>query len=127
MIIFIGQNPANCMKVNDEAFANTKSGEVLAEWIKVLNTDEQIIKCFNAAKIKGTPLEKDYDLELAMILGPQVEANFVALGNYASKFLTKNNIEHYKLPHPSKRNRKFNDPDFIKQELVKCKEWLDEH
>jgi len=36
----------------------------------------------------------------------------VAIGNFASTVLARLNITHYKLPHPSPRNRMFNDETF---------------
>src|SRR5580658_146129 len=48
----------------------------------------------------------------------------IALGNNASKALIKSKVLHFKLPHPSGRNRQINDKAFIEQKLKECKEWL---
>ena len=41
------------------------------------------------------------------------------LGGFADKVLTRYAIGHYPLPHPSPRNRLFNDPNFESQTLTK--------
>jgi len=49
---------------------------------------------------------------------------YVALGNNASRALY--GIPHFKLPHPSPKNRKLNDKEFIASELQKCYSYLKE-
>lgn len=48
----------------------------------------------------------------------------IAWGPVVSKYLTKMNIEHFTLPHPSPLNRQVNDHIFIRQKLDECKEFL---
>ena len=43
----------------------------------------------------------------------------ITLGNFADNVATKLGIEHYALPHPSPRNRKFNDPNYEVEVLQK--------
>lgn len=50
----------------------------------------------------------------------------IALGNFVSGVLSKLNIEHHKLPHPSPLNRKLNDKSFEKECIDKCKAYLNE-
>lgn len=49
----------------------------------------------------------------------------VALGEVASRALTKSGIKHFKLPHPSGNNRLINNKEFIADKLSDCKEWID--
>lgn len=51
---------------------------------------------------------------------PQV--HYIALGNNASKALK--NIPHFKLPHPSFRNRILNNTCVITDRLLQCKEHI---
>lgn len=50
----------------------------------------------------------------------------IAWGPSVSKYLTKMDVEHFVLPHPSPLNRQINDKDFINQKLDECKEYLNE-
>lgn len=44
----------------------------------------------------------------------------LALGGFVSRVLIKAGIDHIQLPHPSPRNRLFNDPTYEKEMLT----WL---
>ena len=50
------------------------------------------------------------------------DIKFIALGNKASEKLY--DIPHFKLPHPSGRNRKINNRQYIDEQLRLCAEWL---
>lgn len=50
----------------------------------------------------------------------------IALGNFASEALDVIRIKHFKLPHPSPRNRLLNDKAYEEKVLKECKEYLDE-
>ena len=50
----------------------------------------------------------------------------IALGNYASVCLKKIKVEHHKMPHPSPRNRKFNDKTFEPQVVEECRKYLEQ-
>ena len=48
----------------------------------------------------------------------------IALGNIVSRALDKYNITHYKIDHPSPRNRNLNDREYELAMLVRLKEYL---
>ena len=48
----------------------------------------------------------------------------IALGGTVSRVLTKYKIDHYKIDHPSPRNRNLNDKEYEKQMLIKLKEYI---
>lgn len=50
----------------------------------------------------------------------------LALGGFTSSVLNKARIEHYKLPHPSPRNRLFNDKDYEKKMMRELKKYVKE-
>ena len=49
---------------------------------------------------------------------------YVALGNVASGALRRLGLDHFKLPHPSGRNRLLNDPSFIREQLEACRAYV---
>lgn len=48
----------------------------------------------------------------------------VGLGGAVSGILKKLDIDHFKFPHPSGRNRQWNDPTFLSKCLDECQEYL---
>jgi hypothetical protein len=48
----------------------------------------------------------------------------VALGNFVSGVCSRMGIEHFKMPHPSGRNRKLNDPEYEKSQVNALTEYL---
>jgi len=126
MIIFIGQNPANKMKKGDKPFEGTKSKETLTKWFKHLDiVGKQAVFFFNASDKPGNVTPKDFNKEvLDTIKQYNGLAKFVALGNYASKFLDSADIKHVKLPHPSPRNVLLNNKRYVTTELNKVKRYL---
>ena len=49
----------------------------------------------------------------------------LALGNLVSTVLNKINVDHFKLPHPSPRNRLLNDKDYEHSVLRACKQYVE--
>lgn len=50
--------------------------------------------------------------------------NALSLGNYASDALKKINVKHFKLPHPSGRNRLLNDKTYEETILEECRKYI---
>ena len=48
----------------------------------------------------------------------------ITLGGFVSQYITKMGINHYAAPHPSPRNRKFNDKSFEPMIVNELKEYL---
>lgn len=48
----------------------------------------------------------------------------IALGNFSSMILTHMGVKHFKMPHPSPRNRIFNDKNKENELLTKCKHYI---
>lgn len=109
MILFVGDKPSPRMKPGSGAFIGAVCEARLMEWIKKLDIKEFIIM-------------NQVDLVPEIWQVKNKLYTVIALGNNASKALK--NTEHFKLPHPSFRNRLLNDPNYIKQKLKECKEYL---
>ena len=116
MVIFVGDSPSRLNKDPEVAFIGSKSEKVLNDWIKKINPKEASL-ANSHTHLNMLRLEVSYNLGDAI----------VALGNVASKRLTKAGIPHFKLPHPSPRNRKLNNQEYIDAELAKCYLYLKEH
>ena len=111
MILFIGDKPSKRMKPGARPFEGAACEFRLKEWISVVRGSNEYT-IINSKDWPNWLLHKNIEVNNAII----------ALGNNASKALGK--IPHFKLPHPSGRNRQINDKEFIAKKLQECREWL---
>lgn len=110
MILFVGDRPSKRTDPN-VPFKGAACEKRLTEWIEYIGAHPYYII--------NSHMDDSKDLiRLWQTLGFPI----VALGNNASKAL--GNIYHFKLPHPSGRNRQINNKEFINKKLEECKNWL---
>lgn len=118
-VLIVGQNPGNNAKA-----ANYRNHTIdrLNQWC-----DELAIVHYgfvNAVTHKGECKIKDVDFDRLQECVNDHDI-VIALGAFASKCLEVINKAHFRLPHPSPRNRLMNDKEFIKNTLAECKEFLE--
>lgn len=111
MIIFVGDEPSPRMKPGAEPFEGAACEPRLKEWISYLSINNESVAIINKYDVGAYAELFEY-------------ARYVALGNEAAKELKDFGLQHFKLPHPSGRNRQINDKKFIEQKLKECKEWI---
>jgi uracil-DNA glycosylase len=123
---FVGSNPSRKNDDRMTPFYGTRSMLTLSAWIATLGiTNYEMINASNEFEVDGKVVITDRDLlRLGRTLKNQGRC-VVALGKIASDALKRLDIVHYRLPHPSPRNRLLNDPIFIEGELAKCREYLE--
>ena len=121
---FVGSNPSRKNDDKMTPFYGTKSHMTLISWIATLDvSDYGFINASNEFAVDGkVKVTKDDYLRLYTVLGNKQLV--VALGKIASDTLVKLDIPHYRLPHPSPRNRILNDSNVVEEHLAKCKEYL---
>lgn len=122
MVIFVGDEPSAKNKDPEVPFVGTKSMKNLLDWMYILEVDVNNVLVCNRHQIHKNGEIRVPGLTSSYLPGDRI----IALGNKASKHLNELTFGHFKLPHPSGLNRKLNDEKFIKSELNRCKEWLNE-
>ncbi len=117
MILFVGDKPSPMMKPDAEPFQGAACLPRLMEWVKEIGVHPYYF--INSSDPNCLNLVLMFDL-----LGAPV----VALGNNASKALwnKKRYVPHFKMPHPSGRNRQLNDKTFVAKKLLECKKYITE-
>lgn len=115
MIIFVGDKPGRKNVDPNVPFVGTQSYKRLLEWIWEMDVNISDVKMYNKDDLWLHNLR-----HYAKFKGYRV----VCLGNTSSELFNENDIPHFKLPHPSGRNRKLNDKKWLKQQLKECKKWL---
>lgn len=113
VILFVGDKPSPKMKPGANPFKGAACESRLKAWISQLTTT---YKMYNS----------DSFVDISSVTMAHLLHNYkiVALGNNASKRLAKYNIPHFKLPHPSGRNRQINDKSYIEAKLTECKKYI---
>jgi len=107
--------------INPSTKQNSKSIKRLNDWIGQLDVIYySFINCIDSPG-KYTVKDINYDFVEQACHGYD---KILALGSLPSSALTKLNIKHFMLPHPSGLNRLLNNPSYIINELSKCKRYL---
>lgn len=119
-ILIVGQNPGN----NPKAFYyKNHTIDKINKWAGELNIPiYSFVNCISTAgecKIKNV----DFDFLEECV---KQHNKIIALGSFASTCLQRINITHFKLPHPSPRNRLLNDANYVNFILCKCKDFINE-
>lgn len=125
MIIFVGDKPSKKNIDPEVAFVGTKSYKTVLDWIYEMKIDVTHTVLCNKTDVKA----RAYGIEVNPAnygLDLHHEDRVIALGEEASKYLDKINVNHFKLPHPSGLNRKLNDKKWLKKELKKCYKWINQ-
>jgi uracil-DNA glycosylase len=117
--IFVGDKPSPKNVSQVIPFVGTQSYKTLLDWIWKMDVDITFVMLANKNQIPVWLMAADDETRIR-------RHTYVALGNEASKELERLNIQHFKLPHPSGRNRLLNNKKFIDSELEKCKNYIKE-
>jgi hypothetical protein len=116
-VLFVGINPSRVLDSGKYTLTIRK----LHDWAQSLE-----LKFFSFVNAGHDPThflpEKEFLLDC--IASRKYDA-IVALGNDVSNTLRKMGVEHFKLPHPSPRNRLLNDKTFEAERLVACRAYIE--
>lgn len=126
--LFVGSNPSHASRLQFPFAQDTKSGKQLRNWTKIMGiSDFDIINISDTPSPRNRPLRsKDLNQgDLDHIIQYTTEySKIITLGAFSSSVLKRLKIQHFKLPHPSPRNRQLNDHKFVEDQLIRCKEYL---
>lgn len=124
MIILVGSNPSPLNLDPKIAFEGSKSYPILKRWLRELNvTEYELINLSDKILCSGEQLRVP-DINYERLLEQTKGKIVIGLGNIVSKALKRIRVDHFKLPHPSPKNRKLNDKSFEQSILRECREWL---
>lgn len=122
-VLFVGSNPP--VGSNGEPFVGTKSHTILKQWLQEMKVEHYVLANVSNLQTNRKLRVSEYEgYRLLSIVDNH--GLVVALGNTASDALSRIGIEHFKLPHPSGKNRKLNDKAFVKNILKECSQWIKE-
>lgn len=131
-VLIVGSNPSTKNTDPNVPFKGTRSEQILNSWIEFLKiSNYTVVNIFNQTTENNRPLTKreikyaviDFKERIRHIEYDKV----IALGNSASAALTLLKISHWKIAHPSPRNRLLNDKNKLQESLERCKIYLYEN
>jgi len=118
-VIFVGDKPSPKMKSGAKPFEGAGCEKRLYKWIEYLipfdDLDIRGVTKYEIINQEGFDFNGVVDYKMY---------KWVALGDNASKVLKQNGIPHFKLPHPSGRNRLTNDSKLINLKLDACRNYI---
>jgi uracil-DNA glycosylase len=127
-VLVVGQNPSRHNLDPKVAFEGTKSFNVIEDWMQEMSVSDNSYMLVNAfIKVNQKYNKDEFDIAVARlhsymkIIKPE---KVIALGKMAAKALKKAGIDHFELPHPSGRNRKLNDMEWLQEQLLQAREYI---
>jgi uracil-DNA glycosylase family 4 len=128
-VLFVGSNPSIKNTDPNVPFEGTKSQKILNIWINFLQlADYNVVNILDRVTTNNRPLTKREIKNCILDFKEKIKHieydRIIALGNSASVALKMLKLDHYKLPHPSGRNRLLNSKDFVNQTLNNCKIYI---
>lgn len=122
MIVFVGLAPSSRNEDPHRPFQGTKSGERLNRWIKSAEVRSySLCNLFHHVLVNQPSVEDLRRAALNIKDYCRYSDLVVALGVDVSRALKAAGIEHYRMPHPSGRNRLFNTKGYEEMIVLKLK------
>ena len=119
MVYFLADRPGKQNLSASVPLVGTQSYKTLLQWIGEMNVDIGRVRLYNQ-------IDKPFEGLSGVSLNLAIKKNHIkviALGGEAKKYLLKAGIEEFFcLPHPSLRNRKLNNQEYVKKTLQQCKD-----
>lgn len=81
---------------------------------------------FNLVATQGEIKRKDVEVDWVKDILKDYDV-VLALGGFVSGVLNSIDVEHFKLPHPSPRNRLLNSKEYETEVLNRCKEYVEQY
>lgn len=125
-VVVVGSNPAIASPDSTLPFAGTRSGKTLRSWLDRLGLGPVFLVNVSSVRTPGNRKLKvsEYELEALRKVVRDDTTTVIALGETAAHALEKIGVEHFKLPHPSGRNRLLNDMDYLDQKIAECRAFI---
>lgn len=117
-VLVIGMNPSTKPMLKNRPSSTFKK---LEEWMDKCN-----IHYFSFCNTFDTPCEAKFDkVDKWRLIELSTQSDkIIALGGFVSTTLNKLGIDHFKMPHPSPRNRLLNDKEYEKSMIKQCRKFL---
>jgi hypothetical protein len=117
-VLVLGMSPS---KHSDKPRKNGTCN-TLATWMRIVGCHEWDFYNVIPHTVNSTSMSDVDPIEL--LYTTQNRVKIVALGGFVSRVCNKYNVPHYRIDHPSPRNRNFNDPNYQARMLAGLDRYL---
>jgi hypothetical protein len=112
-ILVVGLNPSR-------KHGNSPSLKLLFKWFDELGIQyASFINLYEGYEINGSACQIEFIRDIS-----KEYDRVLALGQTVSDHLSRVDVHHYSLPHPSGLNRLLNDKKYVHDQLEACKNYL---
>ena len=129
LILFIGSNPSQKASSTEAFTSDTASGRTMRSWIEGVKGNIVYDNIVPQVTENNRPLRPEEMAQALASLSERIKGinpdRIVALGKDAAKALSKLKLDFFEMPHPSGRNRKLNDKDYVAKQLVALRVFLE--
>lgn len=126
-VLIVGNNPSLKNPDPNVPFEGTRSGLTLTKWIEKIGIPDIEYHMINVScrptKSVADSQFTDGEIAVVALFAKSCDA-VIALGRKVGKALTKAEVPHHEMPHPSGLNRKLNDPRYVEFQLQQCEVYL---
>jgi hypothetical protein len=122
-IIIVGLNPSDESPDNSAFHTSTKSGKAVRMWLK----DTACVVSFlnlSEKRNKDGFTKSGLSIPSALLLYVAAGYKIVSCGAIVDEILTKYNLRHFAMPHPSGLNRFWNDKKAGEAKIQEMLEWI---
>jgi len=116
-VLVVGMNPSAVEKIRKNSTLDR-----LNNWMSAM--DIQYYSFMNAVQHEFDKVNQVDVNRIELKIAASNYEYIIALGGFVSEALDSIKVKHYKLPHPSPRNRLLNDKQYVKDVIRACKYWL---
>ena len=116
-ILILGQCPSSNTKPNKNGTYSR-----LSKWLEVVDVHAFAFHNVIPDKINSYDIKDVQYRKLHAVTHGRKK--IIALGGFVERVCKKYNIPHYKIDHPSPRNRNLNDPKYEQQMLKRLRDYL---
>ena len=121
-VLVIGQNPSGKPTLNGKQNATFRK---LEGWMSYIGVHHfSFVNTFDEPGAQPKLHKVDYERLCTLCQEYDI---IVTLGAFVSNVLSRINVKHFGLPHPSPLNRLLNDKTFEKTMIDQCKEYIHEN
>lgn len=123
-VLIVGSNPSQASPDNSAFHPSTKSRKTIDKWFAGIPADLHFINVSNEKTENNKPLNSHQINPIRTQLESFKNYKIIAVGKTAENVLKHAQIDHFAMPHPSGRNRKLNDRDYIRNKLAELNKYV---